>query len=163
MRMPFGKHKNVDISDLPDDYLAWLAGNATLFGRLRQAVRDELEDRGMPTGDLDDNPEQDRQYAGGGGNAGNFNGGGNYSGNYGAGSNAGQSASGAWNFGGGGARQLSIADADRAILLDLVNTGFKNLAMRYHPDQGGDAEKMRRLNLLVASLRGQLNGGGGKA
>ena len=26
MRMPFGKHRGVDLRDLPDDYVEWLTG-----------------------------------------------------------------------------------------------------------------------------------------
>lgn len=44
-RMPFGKHRGRLLSDLPADYLAWLA-SIDLKPFLRAAVRDELSRRG---------------------------------------------------------------------------------------------------------------------
>jgi hypothetical protein len=41
MKMPFGKHRGVDVSDLPNDYLIWLAEGANLFGPLRLEVQRE--------------------------------------------------------------------------------------------------------------------------
>jgi hypothetical protein len=38
MRMPFGKHRGENLSDLPDSYLEWLHGLDDLRGRLRRAV-----------------------------------------------------------------------------------------------------------------------------
>src|SRR5215471_18361148 len=42
---------------------------------------------------------------------------------------------------------------DRALLAELVQAGFRALVRRYHPDVGGDGEKMVRLNALMERLR----------
>jgi hypothetical protein len=43
--MPFGKHKGRPLAELPDGYLRWLAGLATLREPLRTAVYRESERR----------------------------------------------------------------------------------------------------------------------
>jgi hypothetical protein len=43
--MPFGKFKGVLLEDLPDPYLAWLAGLDDLREPLSTAVADEYRDR----------------------------------------------------------------------------------------------------------------------
>ena len=58
MEMPFGKHRGEFVSELPDGYLEWLAREVNLYGRLRAAVREALEMRGMPTDELDENQER---------------------------------------------------------------------------------------------------------
>jgi hypothetical protein len=40
--------------------------------------------------------------------------------------------------------------------LEIVNSGYRALALKLHPDHGGDAETMRQLNALAESLRTQL-------
>jgi hypothetical protein len=47
--MPFGKFKGIDISDLPDDYLKWLASLGDLKQPLRQAIDNEVEARREPS------------------------------------------------------------------------------------------------------------------
>jgi uncharacterized protein (DUF3820 family) len=47
MRMPFGKHRDEYVVDLPDSYLLWLHKNVELFGALEIAVLVELRDRGL--------------------------------------------------------------------------------------------------------------------
>ena len=42
MRMPFGKYLDIEVGQLPTDYLEWLDENVDLYGRLRQAVEREL-------------------------------------------------------------------------------------------------------------------------
>jgi len=55
------------------------------------------------------------------------------------------------------AGDFALADpADRALLAELVSAGFRALAMKYHPDRGGDPERMVRLNRLMERLRGAL-------
>ena len=38
----------------------------------------------------------------------------------------------------------------------MFDAGYRTLARTLHPDHGGDADQMRQLNLLSASLRAQL-------
>lgn len=44
--MPFGKHKNTPIGDLPDDYLNWVLQNLELKESLYKALSNEFERRG---------------------------------------------------------------------------------------------------------------------
>jgi hypothetical protein len=39
---------------------------------------------------------------------------------------------------------------------ELVQAGFRHMALRFHPDHGGRSEDMRQLNLLMEKLREQL-------
>lgn len=48
MHMPFGKHKGVPLSQLPDDYLKWLANEATLHGSFKRLVLSEYKARFEP-------------------------------------------------------------------------------------------------------------------
>jgi Putative quorum-sensing-regulated virulence factor len=41
---------------------------------------------------------------------------------------------------------------------DIVRAGYRILSQRYHPDRGGDLERMKRVNLAAEWLRGQLRG-----
>lgn len=43
MKMPFGKHKGIEIRHLPIEYVEWMADNLDLKGRLFDAVEQELE------------------------------------------------------------------------------------------------------------------------
>ena len=36
---------------------------------------------------------------------------------------------------------------------EIVEAGYRSLAMKYHPDRGGSTEKMRDLNLEIARWR----------
>jgi hypothetical protein len=57
MRMPFGKWRGHDLSEIPLNYLQWLWGNAELRGRLLEAVCYEIQSRqdsfAMPTAKVD--------------------------------------------------------------------------------------------------------------
>ncbi len=55
MKMPFGKHKGEEISDLPATYLEWLIENVAMDDKLETAV---LEARG-PAAERDDDPFND--------------------------------------------------------------------------------------------------------
>jgi hypothetical protein len=46
MRMPFGRHRGLLLSEIPASYLRWLTTLDDLDERLRAAVLDELESRG---------------------------------------------------------------------------------------------------------------------
>jgi hypothetical protein len=144
MRMPFGKHKGEAVSDLPDDYLEWLAANVHLFGALRREIRYELEDRGLPTDDLDASEEDDpfqshsQQRQNG----------------YGSPPPPPPRAD--------GAVQVSVAHADADMLWEILRAGYKGLAMLYHPDRGGGdlaarTRQMQELNRVMDLLRKQLN------
>jgi hypothetical protein len=43
--MPFGRHFGERVSELPTDYLRWLASSVDLYGGLRDAVHSELRRR----------------------------------------------------------------------------------------------------------------------
>jgi hypothetical protein len=45
--IPFGKHKDQPLPDVPSSYLSWLLGAVKLSSGLRAAVAGELERRGM--------------------------------------------------------------------------------------------------------------------
>jgi hypothetical protein len=44
--MPFGKHKDKPINEIPKGYLVWLKNNVRLFGEVKQAVECRLNDVG---------------------------------------------------------------------------------------------------------------------
>jgi hypothetical protein len=50
-------------------------------------------------------------------------------------------------------RQQEI-DLHRALAVELIDIGFKALALRLHPDRGGSREAMRRLNRVRDELIG---------
>ena len=39
------------------------------------------------------------------------------------------------------------------ILTEMLREGYKKLAMKYHPDHGGDSNRMRELNRIKAELK----------
>jgi hypothetical protein len=46
---------------------------------------------------------------------------------------------------------------NRLLLRELVQAGYRQLALKYHPDRpGGDTRKMQQLNLLMQTVRLQL-------
>lgn len=48
---------------------------------------------------------------------------------------------------------LDLQPEDRALLTDLLRAGYKALALKHHPDVGGQPDVMRRLNNLMEWLR----------
>lgn len=50
-------------------------------------------------------------------------------------------------------RELLFREPPPASMLDVINAGYKALAMKYHPDVGGSNEQMKLLNSSVESLR----------
>jgi len=54
MKMPFGKYKNWDLSELPDNYLEWLRFEIDLREPLLSAVRREMLERDGCTSDCRD-------------------------------------------------------------------------------------------------------------
>ena len=55
-------------------------------------------------------------------------------------------------------RELAFREPPPASMLEIVNSGYKALAMKYHPDVGGSTEKMKILNASVESLRKMIKG-----
>jgi hypothetical protein len=51
---------------------------------------------------------------------------------------------------------IHVDRADLPLVAEIVDRGFKGCARVHHPDQGGDAETMRRLNAIARALRRQL-------
>ena len=45
---------------------------------------------------------------------------------------------------------------DRDLVHELVTLGARQLALRYHPDRGGDVATMQRVNAAVAHVRAWL-------
>ncbi len=58
---------------------------------------------------------------------------------------------------------LRFASADAGLVREVLDAGYRQVARRMHPDAGGDAERMRHLNVLAESLRAQLLQIGGAA
>jgi hypothetical protein len=48
--------------------------------------------------------------------------------------------------------------AGHRIADELVTAGYRVMAMRYHPDKGGDTQTMQLVNQAASWLRGQLRG-----
>src|SRR6516165_643068 len=48
---------------------------------------------------------------------------------------------------------LAVREQDAELFREVLNAGYRTLAMRCHPDQGGDSEKMRRLNQVIGRWR----------
>lgn len=42
MIMPWGKYKDMDLEDIPTDYIHWLLGNCTLTPHLQKDLEDQL-------------------------------------------------------------------------------------------------------------------------
>jgi hypothetical protein len=41
---------------------------------------------------------------------------------------------------------------ENKLLIEMLREGYKRCAMKYHPDQGGDPEKMLELNRIKQEL-----------
>ncbi len=48
------------------------------------------------------------------------------------------------------------AGVDPEIASELVTAGYRVLAQRYHPDVGGEVERMKRVNVTAEALRRML-------
>jgi len=57
MRMPFGKHRNEKLADVPTGYLLWVTMTVNGHEPLKEAIRTELETR-------DDTPQEVPPYKG---------------------------------------------------------------------------------------------------
>jgi hypothetical protein len=109
--MPFGKYRGWLLSDLPEDYLAWLR-TRDLHEPLRSCLELEWERRMNAAR----RPSAPRPEPG----------------------------------------AVRVPPEDFAMFRELVHTGFRQMALRFHPDHGGRAEDMRKLNSLMEKLREQL-------
>lgn len=128
--MPFGKYKGDDLTDVPAGYLGWLADQDTMAPDLRRAVALELVRRFDPT--FNPPPPKGGTYdphnVFDGGSAGNSN----------------------VSF-----NRKPPLDL-RADMREVVEAGYKSVALRRHPDRGGSHEGMARLNRVVEELRRML-------
>jgi hypothetical protein len=110
--MPFGRYRGWLLSELPEDYLAWLRARPNLREPLRSCCDLEWERRMHAAG----RPSPARDETG----------------------------------------AVRVEPEDFAMFRELVQAGFRQMALRFHPDHGGRAEDMRALNLLMEKLREQL-------
>lgn len=124
--MPFGKFRGYALSALPDDYLDWLLDLDNLRPRLRCALEDEAERRGL--GDDrhryadDGDDDRDDGYRSGRRSAPNGN------------------------------RNVPALP----VVEDVINAGRRALAARHHPDlPGGDGERMKLINSAADWLLGE--------
>jgi hypothetical protein len=121
--MPFGKFRGRDLAEIDDGYLVWLATLDDLRPLLRAGVRRELRRRGYELADFEE-PHARREQP--------------------------PPPPPPPPPPGGG---LEIAPGDEELFAQIFHAGYRALAMRYHPDTGGDAETMRKLNLLAEKFR----------
>ena len=101
MIIPFGKFKGAFISDLPDNYLAWLQ-TIELRDPLCAAVFAEARERNLSHTNQRNNVPR-----------------------------------------------IAVVD-------ELIGAGLRTLAMKYHPDRGGNPEKMVSINAAVDWMRSQV-------
>jgi hypothetical protein len=119
MRMPFGKHRGVDVRDLPDGYLNWLL-TIDLREPLLSAVTREWAFR---FGDEEQEFGDEEEY-------------------YAPPPPQGEA-------------KLTYSPAEQPLLKEIVERGYRAVALKAHPDVGGSTDVMRKLNGLIAKLRSQ--------
>jgi hypothetical protein len=51
---------------------------------------------------------------------------------------------------------LTAAAADMPLVLEIIDRGYRAIALKIHPDTGGSTAAMKRLNNIVAALRAQI-------
>lgn len=105
-RMPFGKHKGLLLSELPDGYLGWLFEQADLNGWLASAVEQEYWRRFPP-------PEDPVKWA----------------------------------------SVEALPPVIRSVCSKIVEAGYRQLALKNHPDRGGDEAAMKAINNAADFLR----------
>lgn len=54
--------------------------------------------------------------------------------------------------------ELLFRSPPPASMMEIINAGYKALAMKYHPDTGGSNEQMKSLNNSVDALRKMMKG-----
>lgn len=111
MKMPFGRHKGVELPEIPDDYLRWLYCEADLFGALEDAVNDEYWRRFG-----DSKPKEVTVPV------------------------------------------LPLSAMQRDVARKVIDAGYRHLAMKNHPDIGGDHRAMVAINETVELLRRGVGG-----
>ena len=116
--MPFGKHKDLPISQVPTSYLTWVLFSCeTPDEDLRFHIQQELAARAKSSSEQK-NSNQERPYS--------------------------RSSS-----------RLPVA-VDVTIAAEIVKEGRRALALRYHPDKGGDGEKMTLVNATADHMEKKL-------
>lgn len=135
MRLEFGKHKGQDISEVPTQYLEWLlrADVNSLGPGGKLHVESELFRRRQKQ-----RAEQDRWRA----RYESFRG-----------ESWGEEPRRSQSLGG---VQVVIPAQRLALVVELIEAGFRALSMKLHPDKGGTTEQMQELNELRTQLRNQL-------
>jgi hypothetical protein len=119
--MPFGKHRGLEIGEIPGSYLEWLL-TIDLRPHLRRAVERELVARSHHGYGRDYGPPREPHSSQPAGVA------------------------------------VSVTRDDVGLLKELFESGYRQMALRYHPDRPrGDTQLMTRLNLLIETLRRQLS------
>lgn len=113
VRMPFGKHRGTLISELPDEYIAWLYECADLYGPLELAVDEEFRLRFEPEEEEDRAPHERVVLV----------------------------------------EQLNLDPLLRSVCSKLIEVGYRHLALKNHPDVGGDERAMRSINNAIEVLR----------
>ena len=122
--MPFGKHKNKPIAQLPHSYVLWLWNNVDLarWG-IESAVKDAL---GFCDADEEDNEEDDDSL-------GELQ------------ERLEQAVFQAQQL----QQRLLEAQAENEQLKQRMKTAFRKLSLQCHPDRGGDHETMVLVNELL--------------
>ncbi len=114
MRMPFGRWRDHDLTEIDEGYLEWLL-TIELRDFLRAAVMDELEDRRAEA-------RRRREQR-------------------------------AWEQRQRAETPKQPRGLEGAVVIDLLREGYRVLALKHHPDRGGDTAAMQAVNLAAGWLR----------
>jgi hypothetical protein len=155
MRITFGKHNGTEIRDLPVDYLLWLINNnvckspamqreveaayfAASWQRYEQPREQAQHERDRQRRQQEQNERDYQRQRDGWGKSGGTES-----------QSAGQAFDGV----------IVLVPAGRLPLFgQMIESGFKTLSLKLHPDQGGSSSAMQELLELRTTLRAQLPG-----
>jgi hypothetical protein len=143
---PFGKHKGKPLSEIPDDYFAWLRREGVdLNPWLEEAVQEEIERRAKERRRGQSSFDEDEYYENG--KRTRSNGDGSYSYTWSRG-NFYYSNSTSGNGSSYSPPGRIPAIVDRETALEIVEAGRRALARKHHPDTGGSNELMAKINSI---------------